>query len=103
MKIFFFPLLITLIPVVVLLLFLRYWKREKSFSLLVKILVGSAFLFLAVCFTYLAMRLSIEGHMEKGISCATGVITFIPISLILNGCGIPLILILENKIRNSNL
>jgi len=93
------PTLIILLPVTLLFLIIKYWKKDKKVSIGLKITLGVVFILLGLVLTYVAIIVSIQGHMNKGIQCASGVVTFIPMSLFINFIGIPLILIFANNIR----
>jgi len=97
MQILYLPLLIILLPNILLILMLKYWKKEKQYSLGLKITLGIVFIILGIVSMYIAIIVSMHGHKE--IQCASGVIIFIPISVLLNLIGIPLLLVLEKKIR----
>ena len=99
MKILILPLLLIIFPSILLFLIIRYWKIEKQFSLRLKVALGMLFVILGLVFTYLAIIVSIHGHMDKGIQSATGVVVFIPMGLLVNLIGIPIILFLEKNIR----
>jgi len=101
MKILILPLLIILMPNIILFLIIKYWKKEKQYSIGLKIVLGIVFTILGLVSMYIAVIVSAHGHMDKGIQCATGAVIFIPMSLLVNLIGIPLILTLEKSIRNK--
>ena len=101
MKILILPLFIIILPNILLFLTIKYWKREKEFSIGLKFALGILFVILGLVLTYLAIIVSIHGHMDKGIQCATGVVIFIPMGLFVNLIGIPLVLFLEKNIRKK--
>ena len=93
------PIIIVLFPVVILFFIVKHWKKEKEISSSWKIVLGLGFVILGAVFIILAMIVSIHGHGVAGIKSATGVVALIPIGIKVNLIGIPLILILEKKIR----
>jgi hypothetical protein len=99
MKILIIPLLLIFLPITVLFLTIKYWKKDKKISIGQKIVLGIVFFILGLIATVLAMIVSAQGHGDNGIRCATGVITFIPMSLFVNFIGIPVMLVLEKTIR----
>jgi len=99
MKILIFPLFLILLPITLLFLTVKYCKKNKPLSVGLKIVFGIVFIIIGFGLSYFAIIISIKGHIEKGIQGATGVVTFIPISLFVNFIGIPLLLMLEKKIR----
>jgi len=99
MKILILPLFIILLPVTLLFLIIKYWKKGKHVSIVQKIVLGITFAALGFVLMYVAIIVSVHGHADRGIQCASGVIIFIPMSLFVNFIGIPLILFLERNIR----
>ena len=99
MTILILPLLIILLPITLLFLIIKYRKKDKKVSIGLKIVLRIVFVVLGLILTYVAIIVSIQGHMNKGIQCATGVIIFIPFGLFVNVLGIPLMLSLEKNIR----
>jgi len=51
---------------------------------------------------YLCYDLYIVVKKKSGIKCASGAVALIPIGIIFNLIGIPLVLILEKNIRKKN-
>jgi hypothetical protein len=80
-------------------LVIRYWEKDKKISAGLKIAFGMIFFILGLLSTGLAIKISMQGHLDKGVQCVTGIVIFIPISFFVNFIGIPLILILEKSIR----
>ena len=101
MKILILPLLIILLPIASLFLIIKYWNKDKPFSIGLKIVLGIVFIITGLVFSYFAMFVSIRGHMDGGIKCASGVVVFIPFGLFVYFVGIPLMLLLEKKIREK--
>jgi len=97
MIILFFPLLLVLLPSAILFLIIKFWRKNKKNSIGEKVALGVGFIILGLILTYLAVIVSIYGHRVNGIQCATGAVVFIPIGLIVNLIGIPLILIIARK------
>jgi len=63
--------------------------------------LGIVFILTGLVFSYAAMIVSIWGHREGGIKCASGVVVFIPISLFVYVIGVPFILLLASNIRKE--
>jgi hypothetical protein len=97
MQILIIPLLITLIPVATLFFVLRHLGKTKKISLFLKIALGLIFIAIGLVATYFAIVVSIKGITDKGISCATGAVVFLPLGILLNIIGIPLLLISFQK------
>ena len=101
MKILIIPLFLILLPTFGLFLTVNFWKKDKKISIGLKFLLGIIFLLLGLVATWFSVIVSVWGHMDKGIQCATGAITLIPMGLFVNCIGIPLVLILEKTIRGG--
>jgi len=101
MKILIIPLLLISLPIFVLFLIVKYWKKDKKIPIVLKIVLGIAFIILGLTLTYCAIIVSMHGHTDRGIQCATGVVTLIPMGLLVNFIGIPAILISEKNIRKK--
>jgi hypothetical protein len=89
------------LPITLLFLIIKYWKKGNRVSIGLKILLGIIFSILGLAATYVATIVSISGHIDKGLQCASGVVVFIPIGLFINIIGIPLMLFLEENIRGK--
>jgi len=96
------PLLIVLLPTIILFLLIKFWRKNRRISTGDKIALGVGFFIIGLIFTLLALFISIQGHMVAGIKCASGAVALIPIGIIFNLIGIPLVLILEKNIRKKN-
>jgi len=101
MKILIIPLLLISLPIFVLFLIVKYWKKDKKIPITLKIVLGMVFIILGLVLTYCAIIVSMHGHTDKGIQCATGVVALIPIGLLVNFIGIPAILISEKNKRKT--
>ena len=58
-----------------------------------------AFIAIGMFSSFYAIEISLEGMREKGIQCLTGVVAFIPLSLVVNFIGIPILLFSIKKPR----
>ena len=101
MKIDTFPLLIISIPVILLLLTIKFWKKNTKIAIGKKIAIGIVFFIFSLFLTIIAMLVSADGYLDKGIKDVNGVLFFIPISLLINTIGILLLLSLEKYIRGN--
>ena len=100
MKILLIPLLIVFSPVVILFFVLRHLNKAQEISISLKIALGLVFVALGMAATFFAVITSLAGISDEGISCGTGAIVFIPIGIIANLIGIPILLI-SNKGRQK--
>ncbi len=102
MKILIFPIIIQLIPLIALFLVLRFLRKTQTVSIFLKIALGLITFILGLPVTYLAMNISMSGMSDKGITCAIGAITFIPLGLLLYVFGIPIILYHSKKHQRNS-
>lgn len=93
MQILLIPFLIILIPVVTLYLVLQHLGKRKKISLLLKIALGLIFMIVGIMMTFIAVLVSINGMGNAGVTCATGAVVFLPLGILVNVIGIPLMLI----------
>jgi len=103
MKILLIPFLIILSPLVILYFVLRDINKTKKISVLLKIALGLVFIIIGIMTTYFAMAISMGGMSEKGITCMTGVIVFIPLGFFVNVIEVPLLLILFKSGTHKNI
>lgn len=82
MKILLLPLLITLLPVIILFLIIKYPAKNKNFSLFATIILSVLLTAFSLLAAFYAMIISIEGMAENQIQFMTGAITFIPLGLL---------------------
>ncbi|MEO5890125.1 MAG: hypothetical protein ABIQ31_07730 [Ferruginibacter sp.] len=94
MQTLFIPLVIILTPITILFFLLRYFKKSKTISTSLKIVLGFAFAIIGLLTSFYAMIASIAGMSQNGIRCATGAAFFIPLGFLVNIIGIPLLLVL---------
>lgn len=87
-----FPFTVLTSPLIFLVIVLLQFRKVMFISITLKIILGTIFLFLGIATTFLAMKISINELLEKGVYCMTGVGVFIPIGLVVNFIGIPIIL-----------
>ncbi|MEO8819692.1 MAG: hypothetical protein ABI267_00080 [Ginsengibacter sp.] len=103
MKILILPLLLTLLPAALLFFILKYFRRQKDFSVALKIGLGLVFIAVGLISSYYAILLSIQGMSESKIECMTGVGVFIPLGLAIYFVGVPLLLFSKkNKLWKLN-
>ena len=104
MKILIIPLFVILLPTIGLFLTIKCWKKDKKISIGLKFLLGVTFVLVGLVATWFSVIVSVWGHMTPDASggvCASGAVIFIPLGLIVNFIGIPLVLILEENIRGT--
>lgn len=92
MKILILPLLLTLLPVALLFFILRYFRKQKDFSIALKIGLGLIFIAAGLMASYYAILVSIQGMSENKIQCMTGVVIFIPLGLAIYFVAVPFLL-----------
>ena len=91
MKIVVLPLFVTFLPIILLVLILKYWVGNRNISIAVRIALCVLFLAMSFLTTFYAVIISIEGMAENQVQCMTGAIVFILPGL-LNVIGVPLLL-----------
>src|SRR5688572_26002448 len=92
METLFIPLVIILLPFLMMYLILRYLNNAKGVTWLLKISLGLLFMAIGMMAIIFAIQMSLNGLLEKGVKCMTGIVVFIPIG-IASIVGIPLLLI----------
>jgi hypothetical protein len=100
MKILVYPVLLTLLPLLVLLVLLYRW-RLKNFSTNVKAIVAVCYFVVTSTAALVSSYISLTGIGEKGIKCGTGVITFLFLGAVTFAVGIIFLFPANNKPANN--
>ncbi|HEX6430167.1 MAG TPA: hypothetical protein VF008_20880, partial [Niastella sp.] len=101
MEILVIPLAVILTPFLMMFLILRYLNKAKGVTWLLKISLGLLFMAIGIMATIFAIQMSINGLLEKGVKCMTGIVVFIPIG-IASIVGIPLLLIFTKAVQKQS-
>jgi len=90
------PLLLILSPITVLYLIL-FKTNNNSISLKRKIIFGALFITIGLIVSLYAIIIAMNGMAEQNVKCMTGVIVFIPLAIVVNFIGIPLLILINNR------
>jgi len=96
MNILIIPLLLIVSPTAVLYLIL-FKTKNKSLSLKKKIILVIFFITVGLIASLYAITISMNGMVEQNIKCITGVIMFIPLAIIVNFIGTPLLIFIKSR------
>jgi hypothetical protein len=87
MKTLVYPVLLTLLPLLVLLVLLYRW-RLKNFSTNVKAIVAVCYFVVTSTAALVSSYMSLTGISEKGIRCGTGAVAFLFLGAIIFALGV---------------
>lgn len=87
------------LPAVSLFFLHKYLSKQKEISNRLKTGLGILCIVLGFFASWLAIAISINGMSEKGISCMTGIVFFIPLAMVTYLAWVPVLLFKENRRR----
>jgi hypothetical protein len=96
----FLPFICLCSPMMILTLVLIYRPKEEDLKTSEKLLLGFIAMIGAVIMSFVAFHIFAIQLSSSGVKCVTGAIFFIPLGIVINLIGVPLIL-LQNKSLGS--